>query len=299
MQQPLLDLAGVDLDRARTVTYLLHQCFRYDYDGPAFDVRERLVALPRAAHGNLRRRTHRLDVTLPGESPDAARAARRTCRANRMGNLVVNVRLPVVRAAVEFTVAALVERDGPLVDAALPSVALRDPRHLLPTRLTRPDAALQAVAAELRASTSDDVAFADAACTRIRGGIEFDVDGTTVLTTAAQAWRGGRGVCQDAAHALLAVCRAARVPARYVSGHLLGQPGGSHAWVEVLVADRAGARAIGVDPSNGCHVGARHLPVAVGRDYVDVAPTSGFFSGTARGELTCTKHAGVTAVEPA
>ena len=95
---------------------------------------------------------------------------------------------------------------------------------------------------------------------------------------------------------LLAVCRAAGVPARYVSGHLLGQLGGSHAWVEVLVPDGGQARALGVDPSNGCRAGPRHLPVAVGRDYTDVAPTSGSYRGEASGRLTSTKHAGVTAV---
>ena len=95
---------------------------------------------------------------------------------------------------------------------------------------------------------------------------------------------------------MLAVCHAAGVPARYVSGHLLGQLGGSHAWVEALVPDGDHARALGLDPSNGCRAGPRHLPVAVGRDYLDVAPTSGRYSGGATGRLTCSKHAGVTAV---
>ena len=130
----------------------------------------------------------------------------------------------------------------------------------------------------------------------MRSGITYDFGATTVDTTAAQAWAIGRGVCQDSAHVLLALCRAAGVPARYVSGHLLGQLGGSHAWVEVLVADGAAARAIGVDPSNGCPAGPRHLPVAVGRDYRDVAPTSGSYLGRANGRLTSAKHAGVTAV---
>src|SRR5215470_13547260 len=90
-----------------------------------------------------------------------------------------------------------------------------------------------------------------------------------------------------------ALDRAAAVPVRYVSGRLLGEPGGSHAWVEVLVPDGQDghrARAFGLDPTNGCRVGPRHLPVAVGRDYTDVAPTSGVYSGAARGQLTCVKH---------
>jgi len=123
----------------------------------------------------------------------------------------------------------------------------------------------------------------------------FDVDATTVATTAAEAYALRRGVCQDIAHVMLTVCRLAGIPARYVSGHLLGEQGGSHAWVEVLVPDGPGARALAFDPTNGRRAGGRHLPVAVGRDYVDVAPTSGVYTGTARGELTWTKRAGITA----
>jgi transglutaminase-like putative cysteine protease len=66
--------------------------------------------------------------------------------------------------------------------------------------------------------------------------------------------------------------------------------------VEVLVSDGAAARAIAFDPSNGSRAGPRPLPVAVGRDYADVAPTSGWYRGRARGALTCEKRAGVSAV---
>jgi transglutaminase-like putative cysteine protease len=91
---------------------------------------------------------------------------------------------------------------------------------------------------------------------------------------------------------MLAVCREAGVPARYVSGHLLGE-GGTHAWVEVLVADGDITRAVALDPCNGCRVDARYLTVATGRDYADVAPTSGTYSGPARGRLTATKQVGL------
>ena len=100
-----------------------------------------------------------------------------------------------------------------------------------------PTTPLQAVAAEVRAATADDVEFAEVACAVVQAGIEYGFGATSVETTAAEAWAIGRGVCQDSAHVLLAICRAAGVPARYVSGHLLGQLGGSHAWVEVLVPD--------------------------------------------------------------
>jgi transglutaminase-like putative cysteine protease len=291
LDQPLLDLAAVDLDSRGPVRFLLHQRFRYDYDRPAYDVRQRLVAVPRERHGQLRRQAHLVSVSAPG-----CPGPRSTARVDRYGNLVIRVRLPVVEESVEFTAAAVVERVGPPGDAPLPAAVLADARHLRPTRLTRPDAALRELAAELRAEASDDADFATAACARLRAELDFAFEATSVSTTAAEAYATRRGVCQDFAHILLAVCRAAGVPARYVSGHLLGQQGGSHAWVEVLARDGPRARALAVDPSNGCHAGPRHLPVAVGRDYADVAPVSGVYSGTARGRLTWIKRAGVTAV---
>ncbi len=287
LHQHLLDLDAVDLDGPGPVRYLLHQTFRYAYDGPVHDLKQRLVVVPRERHGRFRRQAHLVSVSQP--------EARSSARPDRDGNLVVRVRLPRVEEAVEFTAAAVVERSGPPGDAALPAGALAEPRHRRSTRLTRPDAALRALAAELRADAPDDADFALAAGARLRAELEFAFEATSVATTAAEAWAARRGVCQDFAHVMLAVCRSVGVPARYVSGHLLGQSGGSHAWVEVLVADGPRARAVGVDPTNGCRAGSRHLPVAVGRDYADVAPTSGVYTGAARGRLTWSKRAGVTA----
>ncbi len=94
---------------------------------------------------------------------------------------------------------------------------------------------------------------------------------------------------------MIALCRAAGLPARYVSGHLLGE-GGSHAVVEVIVPDPAGARAVALDPCNGRRAGKDCVTVATGRDYADVAPTSGTYAGAARSTLTATKRVGVALV---
>ena len=97
-------------------------------------------------------------------------------------------------------------------------------------------------------------------------------------TTAAEAPAGGRGVCQDYAHVMLAVCHVVGLPARYVSGHLLGQ-GGTHAWVEVWCPRARDASAVAFDPcSHGRRTGSAYVTVAAGRDYADVAPISGAMS---------------------
>lgn len=99
-----------------------------------------------------------------------------------------------------------------------------------------------------------------------------------------------RGVCQDFAHVMLAVCRGWGVPARYVSGYLFNDhsegdrsdPDASHAWVEVFLPT---LRWVGFDPTNNIEAGERHVVCAVGRDYSDVPPTRGVYKGDAESEL--------------
>lgn len=115
-------------------------------------------------------------------------------------------------------------------------------------------------------------------------------------TTAAEALSVGQGLCQDYAHLMLAICRAAGLPARYVSGHMLGE-GGSHAWVEVFLPTQGGLTAFAIDPTNRRQPHLGYGTVAVGRDYHDVSPTSGSFTAPYGGQLTFSKRAGLTLVE--
>ncbi len=104
------------------------------------------------------------------------------------------------------------------------------------------------------------------------------------------ALSAGRGVCQDFAHIMLAVCRSWGVPARYVSGYLFtdrdagdrSDPDATHAWVEVFLPS---LRWVGFDPTNNMMTGERHVAVAVGRDYADVTPSRGVYKGDPDSEL--------------
>jgi transglutaminase-like putative cysteine protease len=272
-----------ELQDADRLTYVLHQRFRYTYDAPIRDLNHRLVVVPPRRHGDQRRR--RYSVTI------SAADARTTHGRDAAGNIVTRSRVPLVADRVEFVVEAVVERVGPGSDVLLPAAALTDPRLLRPTRLTAADRAIRELAATM--AGQDRLATAERFCTFVHEAISYAHGVTSVATTAADALAGGRGVCQDSAHVMIALCRAGRLPARYVSGHLLGE-GGTHAWVEVIVADAAGARAVAFDPCNGRRAGRDYLTVATGRDYTDVAPTSGTYLGTARGRLTATKRVGVT-----
>jgi transglutaminase-like putative cysteine protease len=286
LDQPLLDLEGMDLAGATRLTYLLRQHFRYDYEGRAYALNHRLVVIPPGRRGSLRLRVNQFEVS----AEDAKVATRRDTH----GNLVTRVHLEVVPQTVEFRVAAVIERTLSGTGPLLPAQALKDRRLLSATTLTTADEPLRELAGELRRAAPDDLDFAQLCCERVKAAITYQFGVTSTLTTAAEAYAGGLGVCQDHAHVMLALCRSVGVPARYVSGHLLGD-GGTHAWVEVVVPEGRFARAVAFDPCNGVRAGARHLTIATGRDYRDVAPTSGSYSGDARGSLTATKHVGIIA----
>jgi transglutaminase-like putative cysteine protease len=272
-----------ELQDAGRMTYVLRQRFRYTYDGPVRDLDHRLVVIPPRRHGDQRLLTHSVTVSAGG-----ARTARRRDSA---GNSVIRCRVPLVHDQVEFVVEAAVERVGPGSHPLLPADALTDPRLLRPTPLTAADPAIRESAKAM--ACHDPLVTAERFCMYVHEAVSYAHGTTSVETTAAQALAGGSGVCQDSAHVMIALCRAAGLPARYVSGHLLGE-GGTHAWVEVVIADADGARAVPFDPCNGRRCGMDYLTIATGRDYADVAPTSGTYFGSARGTLTATKHVGVS-----
>jgi transglutaminase-like putative cysteine protease len=282
---PMVDHDDLDLETAGRITYRIEQGFRYDYDAPVEAVRQRLVVVPPTRHGDMHRRAHRVAVT-------GATSTRRV-RRDAAGNTVVRVHAARVERAVEFRVSAIVERvrgDGP---PRLPASALTDPRLLRPTRLTAPDDRLRELAVALnRGAGGLDLAMR--ICEAVHTAVTYEYGVTTIETTAAEALAGGRGVCQDTAHLMLALCHLVGLPARYVSGHLLGQ-GGTHAWVEVLVPDSGAAMAVAFDPCHGRRANASYVTVATGRDYRDVAPTSGTYVGNSGGRLTTSRHVGVVA----
>jgi transglutaminase-like putative cysteine protease len=281
----LLDHQALDLDAASRVTYVLQQAFRYDYDEPVRSLRQRLVIVPRARHGNQHRRAHALDIS--------GTRARRRVRRDARGNVVTDLHADHVAASVEFRLTAILERvrgDGPV---AMPRAALDRPALLRPTRLTAADDRLRELAARLAGPAGAGwLDRAERICHGVHDALAYRDGATTVETTAAGALAGGAGVCQDFAHVMLAVCHVAGLPARYVSGHLLGQ-GGTHAWVEVAGPSGPGAVAVAFDPCNGCRAGSGYLTVATGRDYADVAPTSGSYVGTSASRLTAHRRVGV------
>ena len=113
--------------------------------------------------------------------------------------------------------------------------------------------------------------------------LEYTPGVTDVTTTGLEALELGRGVCQDFSHVALGLLRAAGIPGRYASGYLhpheepaVGETvaAESHAWVDSWLGEWWP-----VDPTNGVPVAQRHVFVAQGRDYGDVAPLKGVYHG--------------------
>jgi transglutaminase-like putative cysteine protease len=284
-----IDDDEIDWQNIRQATVLIHQTFRYDYPGPITDLRQRLMVVPPDWHGHQRLATHKLRVS--GCNLECERAY------DSFGNVVLDLTLDEVDGHVEFVTWAVVECQVPIDGSQNPDDVGFDRRFGEESRLTRPDEALRTVADELRASGATELELAALISSRVHDHFAYEWGVTTVETTTAEAWAAARGVCQDYAHCMVALCRLCGLPARYVSGHLLGD-GGTHAWVEVLVAEEGGAvTAVPFDPTHDRRAGPRYVTVAVGRDYGDVPPTSGTFEGPYAGALTTHKRAAVVRVE--
>ncbi|MET0990455.1 MAG: transglutaminase family protein [Glaciihabitans sp.] len=157
------------------------------------------------------------------------------------------------------------------------------------TRRTDPPAEVLELAQRIVARTNNPCDAALEICRAIGEAVEYMQGVTGVHTTAAEAWAGRRGVCQDIAHLSLGALRSVGIPARYVSGYLhplpnaeIGQTvaGESHAWVEWFCGTwRA------FDPTNLIDIGDRHVAVGHGRDYNDVAPLRGVYAGSYGSQL--------------
>ena len=128
----------------------------------------------------------------------------------------------------------------------------------------------------------DPVAAGEAIASLLQGRFGFRVGSTDVGSTALDLLRAGHGVCQDFTHLMLAALRMRGIPARYVSGYLAPHVGeeaapASHAWVQLLAPDGWH----GFDPTNSTRQDGRYVVTAVGRDYDDVPPVRGAFTGSA------------------
>jgi transglutaminase-like putative cysteine protease len=165
--------------------------------------------------------------------------------------------------------------------------------YLGPSEHARWDPDVQAAAERLVAITGDDVVGIVLAVHRfVHTSLRYTPGATYIGVDVGEVLAKGQGVCQDYAHLAVAMCRSVGIPARYVSGYFFAaseETGAdvegdevtvqTHAWFEAAIP---GWGWMALDPTNALQVGQRHIVIGHGRDYDDVPPVRGIYTGGGR-----------------
>jgi len=236
-----------------------------EFSGPVVDHHFLLRCLPQENH---QQSIHSLSLEI---APQAWHAR----EVDSFGNQMVVGHLLEPHASFSWSVRAIT-----FVDQNRRRGMPYKPLYRYPSAFTMPGPAIDALVDEVRASLRDNrqVQSPLEIATYMMGALYERytyVPGVTgVRTTAEEALAGGRGVCQDYAHILIACCRKLGVMARYVAGMLIGE-GATHAWVEVYQAGTWWS----LDPTHNRAVGDDYVKIANGRDYGDCMLDIGVFRG--------------------
>jgi transglutaminase-like putative cysteine protease len=270
----------------------------YRYDAPCTGVIQTLRLTPRH-HAGQYVVSWRIDVSADCRLEPQEDAFGNITHAFSVAGPIGELRL-MVEGEVETQDTAGVVRGA--VERFPPGLFLRE------TPLTHADQAIRAYAGELpRPSATSMLATLHSLLARLHQDIAFDTEAKSAAPCAADAFRAGRGTCQDLTHIFIAVARSLGVPARYVAGYFRQADGAlaqgareqaqeqaqdeagqlanrrvDHAWAEAHVPDLGW---IGFDPVNGVCATDQHVRVAVGLDYLGAAPVRGAHYGGGREDV--------------
>ena len=212
------------------------------------------------------------------------------------GTAVTAFDLHAPHSELEVTAASVVETDLPeppetalgWSDLGAEAVLDRFDEVLRPTRYTPASKRIERVGRKI-AKSADPREAVVAAARWVRTELDYVAGSTGVHSSGLDALREGKGVCQDFAHLSLILLRGMGIPARYVSGYLhphrtaaIGETveGQSHAWVQVWTGAWWN-----YDPTNDVESNEQYVSVGVGRDYADVTPLKGIYSGQGSTDL--------------
>ncbi len=145
-------------------------------------------------------------------------------------------------------------------------------RH--PSALTEPSDDVRDVVRCITVDSRDVSSWVSAMSDFLAQRFVYQSGATNVSTTAAEALKLGRGVCQDYAHIAISMCRQVGIPARYVNGFMIGE-GATHAWIEYY----NNGVWMAFDPTNNKAVDDNYIKIAQGRDFNDCSINRGRFCG--------------------
>jgi transglutaminase-like putative cysteine protease len=269
--------AGIDWAAVRRTVLEVDYALRYEYPGPVRDLRQLLMLVPIDRHGA---------QTLLSFDVRSDPFAHPRFGSDRFGNRLCYLSMAEAPGALEMGVCLRVDlRCSPLPSAQEEEADL----YLSLSPLAEPSPAIEDAARMFASAGDDPGVLAERIMHWVHAALRYETGATDVSTTADLALAQGAGVCQDFSHLMIALCREAGLPARYVSGHMLDE-GVMHAWVEVLVDAGGGCRAWqAFDPTHDCRAGLPYVTVAVGRDFTDVSPTRGSFRAPYAGRLAAVR----------
>ena len=241
---------------------------RYDYAAPTSYSIQALKLTPRRDSGQI---TQHWRIFAPG---------RRVEQVDAYGNTTHLLTLEVPHREIRINVAGMVETSESF-DGSLPNDGALSPLvYLTPTPLTLPDATIEQLANRVFTAATATRTTLNLLMETIYDAVRYRSGTTLVTDTAAEALARGVGVCQDQAQVAIATCRAAGLPARYVSGYVLtgdADHAASHAWLDVWLDSEQ--RWVSCDVTHRAFAGPRLCRLAVGRDYLDAAPIRGVRRG--------------------
>lgn len=183
-----------------------------------------------------------------------------------VGNRIISGGTTAEHESLEYSCEGTMEMDTYCIPDATPH-----PMFSFPSALTVPTGDIMALMPGLSGVFLDDVL---AIAHSVFSEITYIPGCTTMQTTAAETLAQCKGVCQDYAHLMIALCRAAGFPARYVCGLMMGE-GETHAWVEV----HDGQCWYAFDPTNDTAIASGYIKIAHGRDALDCPVIRGIYQG--------------------
>jgi transglutaminase-like putative cysteine protease len=206
------------------------------------------------------------------------------------GTAVTAFDLHAPHTELEVTASSVVETDKPEPptrtvtwhELGTEAVIDRFDEVLTPTKYVPASKRLRSVGKRLAREHHPDKAVI-AAAHWVHNELDYVAGTTGVHSSAVDALRENKGVCQDFAHLALLLLRSMGIPSRYVSGYLhpkrkavVGDTieGQSHAWIQVWTGGWWD-----YDPTNDSEINEQYVSVGVGRDYSDVSPLKGIYSG--------------------
>lgn len=155
-------------------------------------------------------------------------------------------------------------------------LAIEEPNDIfrLPTLLTEANDEMVRFSSEIASFKNNIVKDTLALVETLHERMKYESCSTTIKTSAIEAFRQGKGVCQDFSNVVLAILRSRNIPCRYISGFIPGE-GETHAWIEV----NDNGIWYAIDPTRRHLIESDYLKIAQGRDFNDCTIERGVFVG--------------------